>query len=254
VDTSGSSFDTSVFFTDAAGTPVAAQPANGFGNPGLCNDDSGCEAGGGFTSGLQSRSAGYFAAGTYFLSVQGCGTGAFQAHFQYVPSSVARQFVANRLTGTGNTGNQTLGGAGSVTNGTCGGVNGGSEQARWFLTCGATATRQLFSVCRSDPGALFTRRLVSTSTTTFDPVIYVRSAQTGAQVNCNDDGSTGAAGMPDCRGIIPFVAGSVAGVLDTLQRGARLSGLTTPRGVGVVFNDTLGTSDSHIFNMRFEAP
>lgn len=252
-DTSGSSYDTSLFITDSAGALVPAQVANGFANPGLCNDDAGCGTGGGFTSGLQSRSAGFFAAGTYFISVSGCGTGAFQLHLQYVPNTVARVFTNNRITGTGNTGNQTLGAAGSIAAGTCGGVTG-SEQARWFLTCGATATRQLFSVCRSDPGALFTRRPINTSTTTYDPVMYVRSAQTGAQVNCNDDGSTGAAGMPDCRGIIPIAAGSTVGFLDTLHRGSRLSGLSTPRGVGVVFNDTLSTSSQHIFNMRFEAP
>jgi hypothetical protein len=253
VDTSGSSYDTSIFFTDAAGALVPAQAANGFSNPGLCNDDAGCGTGGGFTSGLQSRSAGFFAAGVYFLAVSGCGTGAFQLHLQYVPSSVARGFIPNRITGAGNTGNQTLGAAGSIASGTCGGVTG-SEQARWFLTCGATATRQLFSVCRSDPGALFTRRPINTSATTYDPIMYVRSAQTGAQVSCNDDGSTGAAGMPDCRGIIPLVASSTFGPLDTLHRGSRLSGLATPRGVGVVFNDTLSTSSQHIFNMRYDAP
>lgn len=253
-DTSGSSFDTSLFFTDAAGNAVAAQPVNGFGQVGLCNDDAGCDTGGGFTTRVQSRSAGYFTAGTYFVSVQGCGTGTFQLHMQYVPSNVARQFIGTRITGTGTTGFQTLGAVGSLATSTCGGGSS-DEQARWFLTCGATATRQLFSVCRSDPGALFTRRPVNTSTRLFDPVIYVRSAQTGMQVSCNDDGSNGAPGAPDCRGVIPLVAGSTTGPLDTAQYGSRLANLATPRGIGVAIYDTRGpTGEGHLYNMYFQAP
>jgi hypothetical protein len=87
--------------------------------------------------------------------------------------------------------------------------------------------------------------------TSFDPVIYVRSAQTGAQVSCNDDGSNGSAGMPDCRGIIPVVAGSTFGGLDTNHFGARVSDVATPRGIGVVFYDTRNASASHIYNMHF---
>jgi hypothetical protein len=250
LDTAGSTFDTSLFITDAAGVAVPAQPQNGFAQPGLCNDDTGCGVGGGFTSGLQSRSAGYLAAGTYYASVQGCGTGTFTLHFQYAPSSSARVFAPTRITGTGNSGNATMGASTSATAGTCSSGNG-VEHARWFLTCGATATRQLFSTCRSDPGALFTRRLTTTSTTIFDPVMYVRSAQTGAQVSCNDDGA--GVGV-DCRGINPIAAGSTVGGLDSLARGSRLSGLATPRGLGVVYVDSLSLATGMIYNMRFEAP
>lgn len=250
IDTAGSSYDTSLFVTDASWNLVPAQPANGFTNPGLCNDDAFCGTGGGFTSIRQSRTAGFFAMGTYFVSVSGCGTGAFTLRFQFVPVNSAAVFNQTRLSGTGNTGNQTMTNAPSVTAGTCGG-SGGAEQARWFLSCGGSMDRQLFSVCRSDPSALFTRRTVTTSSTSFDPVIYVRSAQTGAQVSCNDDGSNGSAGMPDCRGIIPIVAGTTVGGLDTVHRGARVSDVATPRGIGVVFYDTLSASTSHIYNMHF---
>ena len=157
---------------------------------------------------------------------------------------------ATRLTGTGNTGVVTLAATASAAAGTCGGA-GGAENMSWFLTCGATGQTQLFSVCRSDPSAFFIRRLTNTSTTAFDPVMYVRGAQTGAQVNCNDDGAgTGV----DCRGVIPVVPGANVGPLDSSQYGSRLSGLATPRGLGVVFSDTLGTGSGMRYNMRFEAP
>ncbi len=250
-DTAGSAYDTSLFITSSAGVAVPGQAASGNNNAGLCNDDAGCGTGGGFTSGLQSRTAGVLAAGTYYVAVGGCGSGAFTLHMQYVPRTVGQTFFNARLTGAGNTGVQTLMTSGS-TAGTCGG-SGGAENVAWYLTCGA-AERQLFSVCRSDPSALFTRRPSTGSSTLFDPVLYARSAQTGAQVACNDDsGPSDGAGI-DCRGVIPFFSGSTVGPLDSLHRGSRLANLNTPRGVGLIFVDTLGTSSGMRYNMRFSAP
>ncbi len=248
-DTAGSAFDTSLFVTDSAGALVAAQPNNGLAQPGLCNDDAQCGSGGGFTSTLQSRIAAFFAAGTYNLAVGGCGTGAFTLHAQYVRADVARVFGVSRISGTGNTGNVTLTNAASAAAGTCGGTSG-AENARWFVTCGGTADTQLFSVCRSDPDALFTRRTSILGSVLFDPVIYVRGALNGTQVACNDDGSgTGV----DCRGVVPILAGTTLGTLDSLQRGARLTGLRTPRGLGVVFTDARGEPGAGmIYNMRYE--
>ncbi len=247
-DTAGSGYDTSLFITDSAGALVPAQANNGLTQPGLCNDDASCGAGGGFTSSLQSRIAAFFMPGTYNLAVGGCGAGAFTLHAQYVRADVARVFSSSRIAGTGNTGNVTLTSATSGAAGTCGGT-GGAENARWFVTCGETADTQLFSVCRSDPDALFTRRTSFVSGTLFDPVLYVRGAQNGAQVACNDDGTgTGV----DCRGVVPVLSGTTVGTLDSLQRGSRLTGLRTPRGLGVVFTDTLGPGSGMIYNMRFE--
>jgi hypothetical protein len=247
LDTAGSSYDTSLFLTNAAGVAVPGQAASGFPDAGLCNDDAFCGTGGGFTSGLQSRTAGVLTTGTYYVAVGGCAEGAFTLHLQFQARSVARDFQNARMTGTGNTGQRTLG-RGSVTAGTCGGASS-AEVAQWFLSCGATTGRQLFSTCRSDPGAMFTRRTSIFSSTTFDPVLYVRSAQNGMQVDCNDDGSgTGV----DCRGEIPRPI--IGPALDTLQRGSRLSGLNTPRGVGVAFVDALSDADGMRYNMRFAAP
>jgi hypothetical protein len=253
LDTAGSMYDTSLFVTDSAGTAVPGQASSGFPGLGLCNDDSGCGMGGGFTSGLQSRSAGVLAAGTYFVAVGGCSFGTFTLRLQYVRSDVGRVFNNARISGTGNTGVVALMGAASSAAGTCGG-SGGAENASWFLTCGATGQTQLFSVCRSDPGAFFLRRATTASPVSFDPVMYVRGAQNGLQVNCNDDGAGAGTGTIDCRGVIPFTLGANVGPLDTSQYGSRLPGLTTPRGIGVVFTDTLGVSNGMRYNMRFEAP
>ncbi|MEZ4395097.1 MAG: MXAN_6577-like cysteine-rich protein [Polyangiales bacterium] len=250
LDTAGSAYDTSLYLTNSSGTALPGQAGTGFASAGLCNDDAGCGTGGGFTSGLQSRTAGVLAAGTYYVAVGGCGAGAFTLRLQYVRSDIGRSFTNARLSGTGNTGTVTLPTGASAAAGTCGGSSS-TENVSWFLTCGATGQTQLFSTCRSDPGAFFIRRLTSSSTANFDPVMYVRSAQTGAQVGCNDDGS--GAGV-DCRGVIPIIAGANIGALDTLQRGSRLSGLATPRGVGLVFSDGLVQSAGMRYNMRFQIP
>ena len=71
---------------------VPAQASAGNPNAGLCNDDAGCGASGGFTSGLQSRTAGVLAAGTYYVSVGGCSTGAFTLRLQHIRQSIGSFF------------------------------------------------------------------------------------------------------------------------------------------------------------------
>ncbi len=255
LDTAGSAFDTGLFVaragatTTAAPSPVPGQPGAGFRETGLCNDNSDCVVGGDFTSDLQSRTAGILPAATYLVSLGGCSTGAYTLHLQTFPLNRTGRLSEVRLNGAGNTGAQALGGAG-VTSGTCGGA--GNELSFWYLSCGPSA-RQLFSLCRSDTNASWTRRTsILPGAPTYDPNLYVRSAQNGMQLDCNGTGLS--AGATDCRGTVP---GPIPGVpaLDSNQIGARLNNVNTPRGLGVVFVDTTSSqSDGMRFNMRFQAP
>ena len=234
-DTAGSSFDTALFLTDSSGTPVPAQSAAGFGSLGLCNDDANC-SGAEWTSIRQSRTAGVLAAGTYYVAVGGCGSGAFTLRGQMIPDDVGRYFYASRLQGDGTTSTHLVGE--SVTQGTCGGAGSG-EDVRWFLTCGGQA--QLFSLCSSD-GGTFERR---EGTTSYDPTLYLRSARTGAQVACNDDG--GSMGGTSCAGTAPTPSQSS----DSFQYGSRLNDVTAPRGINALFVDERGTAGGMSYTLRY---
>lgn len=225
LDTAGSALDTSLSITDSLGVPVPAQAAAGNSNLGLCNDDSGCSAGAsGFTSGLSSRTAGVLGAGTWYVAVGGCGTGAFTLRVQHLATTLGSFFYEGRLQGDSTTSTILVG-----TNrlaGSCGGIASG-EDVRWFVTCGGT--QQFFSLCASD-GGTYTRR---NSTATFDPTMYIRSAITGSESACNDDGGT--AGGSNCRG---------TGTGDlTSSYGSRLNNVSTSRGLhGVVVDERSGGS------------
>ncbi len=243
-DTAGSAFDTSLHLTNSTGVALPAQASAGSPNLGLCNDDARCATGGGFTAATQSRTAGVLAAGTYFVAVGGCGAGTFTLRMQYLPRNVGSNFINATLTGTGNVSGTTAGTA--VSSGTCGGT-GGSEDVRWFVSCGAGP--QLFSVCRSDPGASWVRQRGTSSSPTYDPAMYVRSAQTGAQVSCNDDGGT--MGGTDCRGTVVRIL-PPSSTLDSRQYGSRLNNLQTPRGLNAVFIDSLSGGAGLIYNLRYQ--
>jgi hypothetical protein len=218
-DTAGSTLDTGLFITDAAGALVPAQAANDQANAGLCNDDSGCASGSnGWTSTLNSRTWGRFNAGTYYVSVTGCGSGAFTLRAQMVPTTLGSFFYQDRF-GPGMATDSTFLIGTSEESGTCGGTGSG-EDVRWIATCGA---QQFFSLCTSD-GGTFERR---EGTTNFDPTMYIRSAQSGAQVSCNDDGGT--MGGVACAG--------TGG--DASQFGSRLNNVTVPRGLNSVFVDSI---------------
>jgi hypothetical protein len=235
-DTAGSSRDTSLFLTDAAGTLVPAQAANGFSLPGLCNDDASCTTGG-FTTGLEARTAGVLAAGTYYLAVGGCGTGTFILRGQAISDDVGSFFYPSRLLGDGMTTTVLVGT--SASSSTCGGTASG-EDVRWILTCGGQT--HLFSLCTSDGGSFERREGTSTF---YDPALYVRSASTGAITTCNDDG--GSMGGTACTGTAPLPA--VAG--DTAAYGSRLNDVTLPRGISAVFVDERTGGSGMNYTLRY---
>ncbi len=225
LDTAGSTLDTSLSITNEMGVPVAAQSGSGNTNLGLCNDDGGCgSSAAGFSSGLNSQTAGVLGAGTWYVVVGGCGTGTFTLRVQHLPSNLGSYFYTDRLRGDGST-STVLVGTGRIA-GTCGGTASG-EDVRWFTTCGGT--QQFFSLCASD-GGTYTRRI---GTTNYDPAIYIRSAVTNTESTCNDDGGT--MGGSNCRG-----TGSGA---DTLSYGSRLNNVTTARGLhALVVDERIGGS------------
>lgn len=232
LDTAGSSLDTSLLITNAAGSAVPGQSASGNTNAGLCNDDGGCAAGAaGFTGTHNSRTAGVLDAGTWYVAVGGCGAGDFTLHVQHLPTGLGSVFYPNRLLGDGSV-SSTLTGV-SRTAGTCGGAASG-EDVWWFATCGGT--QQFFSLCASD-GASFSRRNVDRN---FDPALYIRSALTNTESFCNDDGGT--MGGANCRG-------TGAGA-DSSNFGARLNNVTTARGLHALVVDERSGGSGMSYTLR----
>ncbi|MBL8684761.1 MAG: hypothetical protein JNK05_36630 [Myxococcales bacterium] len=234
-DTAGSSFDTSLVVTDATGVPVSAQVSLGSAQRGLCNDDSACPMAGGFTNANQSRTWGRLAAGTYYVVVGGCTAGAFVLHAQHLRIDAGTSFAGYIAAGVGGVSGQLP--FRSTTNGSCATPSVSSpstgEEFRMFVTCGGT--QQLFSVCASD-GGTYER---SQGLTSFDPVLFVRSAATNAELACNDDGMT--MGAIDCRG----TGGDMA------QFGARLGSVATARGMHAIFVDSRTGGDATIVQMDY---
>jgi hypothetical protein len=218
-DTAGSAFDTGLLVTDSAGAAVT----------GACNDDASCSTGG-FTSFTQSRIAMILGSSTgpttYYLAVTGYNgaSGDFTLHAQHLPRTGASFFYDTPISGGPTDTSTTLIGTSEASSMTCGGTASG-EDVRWFVTCGAQP--QLFSLCRSDTGATYTRQI---GTTLYDPALYMRSAQTGMEVSCNDDGM--AMGATDCRG----TDGATTTLLSS-QFGSRLNNVIAPRGINEVFVD-----------------
>jgi hypothetical protein len=165
------------------------------------------------------------AAGTWYVAVGGCGTGAFTLRVQHLPTTLGSFFYDSRLQGDSTTSTVLVGS--SRIAGTCGGTASG-EDVRWFVTCGGT--QQFFSLCASD-GGTYTR--TSFSGTDFDPSIYIRSALTGSESACNDDGGT--MGGSNCRG---------TGIgADSAGYGSRLNNVSTARGLhGLVVDERTGGS------------
>ena len=225
LDTAGSSFDTSLFITDANGMPVRGQAGNNL--PGLCNDDAACVSGG-FSSWTQSRTAGVLNPGTYYVSVGGCSTGNFTLHLQHMPTSAGSYFYPAQFSGDGTTTARLV--FASAAASTCGGTGSG-EDVRWFVSCGAQP--QLFSLCQGDGGA-FTRQ---SGSNTYDPVMYLRSAQTGSDVTCNDDG--------------PSASNCVGTGGDARPYGSRLASVTVPRGLNALFVDSRTGGPGMIYSLRY---
>ncbi len=226
-DTAGSSFDTILQFVDSAGARATGADA--------CDDDAGC-TGGGFTSSLQSRIVTALNAGTYYISVGGCGSGSFTLHVQRLLSSFGSFFyTSSGLTGTGTTAMTSLVGTSRHVSSTCTSNLGPSgEDVRYFVTCGGQA--QFFSLCQSDGGS-YTRRI---GTTNYDPIMSLFSAGTGAEFGCNDDGP--AMGGTNC-------AGTGTGA-DTINYGSRLNNIVAPRGLNAVIVDERYTTSGMGYTLR----
>jgi hypothetical protein len=236
IDTAGSSYDTAVFVTTSTGTAVSVTGGTTT-NAGLCNDDC-CGGGGDFTSGLQSCAGGALAAGTYYISVGGFSTGStgdFTLHVQFLADTGF--LYGTRLDGVGTTTDTLLVGSSEAADTCASGFSSRSgEDMRWFASCG-TGIEQTLSTCAAD-GGTYTRAIGSD---TYDPVMYVWSGQTGAEVACNDDGPS----TLNCRG--------TGG--DSANFGARLGDISIPRGVGAVFIDSRGFGGSGMrYAMSYDVP
>ncbi|MEZ4394964.1 MAG: hypothetical protein R3A48_28135 [Polyangiales bacterium] len=160
VNTYGSTYDTTVAFTDAMGAQLT----------GACNDDSTC-------GGLQSQYTAVLDAGTYLVAVGGfsSNTGNFVLNFHHLPvgNGPAVQ-VTNTAAGV-RTYTGTTSGTGTVTQ-SCGGGATGPENTYWFVTCPSFVSTSLTaSTCG---GA------------TWDTVVEQRSTNRTAAV-CSDDGTPG---------------------------------------------------------------
>jgi hypothetical protein len=247
VDTQGSAYDTKLFVTDDAGailTPGADEV--------WCQDDHSCGSATGWGT-RDARVYGWLSAGTYYLSVGGCTTGAFTLHLQFLPENAAAYFYSEPLTGNDVTDTTPLLST-STTAGSCGGASSG-EDARWFVTCGGQP--QVFSLCRSDSvGFIFVTRPEyerTNGTVNYDPRMYVRSAQTGVEVTCNDDGAS--MGATDCRGYDSTMGTS--SYVDGYEYGSRINGIVVPRGVAAVFVDSSsggGGMDYRLLHRVRDAP
>jgi hypothetical protein len=221
-DTAGSTYNTKIYLVDAAGAVVS----------GACNDDSGCTTGG-FTSELQSRLARLLAAGSYAIAVSGSSAtdrGAFTLRVQSIPTNYGNFFYDAPIAGSMTVSDRLVGTSARAP--LCERGDSG-EDVRWFVSCGGAAS-SLFSVCRSDGGS-FVRAI---GASLYDPVLYVYSGLTGAQVQCNDDGGD----AYNCRG--------TGG--DTQNYGSRISA-PMPRGISALVVDERLTRNGMNYTLHYEA-
>ncbi len=220
-DTAGSTYNTKIYLVDAAGAVVS----------GACNDDSGCTTGG-FTSELQSRLARLLAAGSYAIAVSGSSAtdrGAFTLRVQSIPTNYGNFFYDAPIAGSMTVSDRLVGTSARAP--LCERGDSG-EDVRWFVSCGGAAS-SLFSVCRSDGGS-FVRAI---GASLYDPVLYVYSGLTGAQVQCNDDGGD----AYNCRG--------TGG--DTQNYGSRISA-PMPRGISALVVDERLTRNGMNYTLHYE--
>lgn len=221
VDTAGSTYDTKTYLVDAAGAAV----------PGACDDDAGC-ATGGFTSGRQSRFAVALAEGSYAIAVSGSrptDRGAFTLRVQHLPTSYGSYFYEAPIAGAMDVQDVLVGVSARAPACT---VGASGEDVRWFVSCGGAAS-SLFSVCQAD-GGTFVR---ASGPTTYDPVLYVYSALTGTQAQCNDDGGS----AYDCRG--------TGG--DSANYGSRISA-SMPRGLNALVVDERLRRNGMNYTLHYE--
>ncbi|MBX3275751.1 MAG: hypothetical protein KF729_36155 [Sandaracinaceae bacterium] len=201
-DTFGSSFDSSVFLTGATGAPLEGA--------GRCSDDSGC-------AGADNRNgqiATVLAAGTYYLVVSGCGSGAFTLHVQHFRiadyASVALTPIATAPATTfAQSATLRLQAAGSrAFTPHCSLFGRSGERVHWLTSCGTNALPSIFSLCPADGGYWE----YGTAAASYDPVLVAFSGVSGGSLACVDD-------VPNC-------ASSQAGA-PTSSRGARIEPVLT---------------------------
>ncbi|MEI8257673.1 MAG: hypothetical protein WCJ30_18515, partial [Deltaproteobacteria bacterium] len=160
-DTITTTWDTSLFLQSAAGANLTADASMPGSLP--CNDD------GGFCSlGLQSQIATRLAAGTYYLVLSGCGSGAATIHFQHLP--VGNGPIGQLAAGAGATIAGTTSGTGLIAAGCC---SGGPENTYWWATCPASA------------GGAFSAATCGGAS--WDTDLEQRSATRATVSVCNDD-------------------------------------------------------------------
>jgi hypothetical protein len=222
-DTAGTTaYDSRLYLVNSAGALVAN----------TCNDDSTCTTGGFAYN--NARFATLLAAGTYFIGVSGFNSGtvgAFTLHVQHLPRTIGSFFYDGQLTGNTSV-SDTLIGTGTRVPTCGGGVGPSGEDVRWMLSCGG-APASLFSLCQTDGGS-YVRRI---GTTNYDPVMSVYGAQTGTEVQCNDDGA-----VANCRG-----TGTGA---DTSNYGSRISA-ALPRGISAVIVDERTQPNGLQYTLRY---
>ena len=229
-DTFGATWDTSLFLQSSTGTNVTA--ATGFTT---CSDDTTeCSQ-----AGRQSVIFAKLDAGTYFISVGGCGQGAFTLRFQHIPDTEGSFFYGTRITGESSDETFLIGTNRHSSH--CGGTISG-EDVRWFVTCGGT--RQFFSMCEGDGGGYLSRNN-ATETRRWDPVLYIHSGVTGIESSCSD---TGAAGV-DCRGRVG--ANLSSATFDTVQGGARFSMASASRGINAILVDERNRGSGMAYRLRW---
>jgi hypothetical protein len=243
IDTSSTratdTLDTSLFLTNAAGTPVPAQPENGQSAAGLCNDDAGCGGVTGWSSAFQSRTWGMLSTGTYYLAVGGCGQGTFTLKFQHIPVTEGSFFYRDRITGDSSDTTFLIGTNRHSSH--CGGTISG-EDVRWFVTCGGVP--QFFSLCEGDGGGYLSRNNTM-ETRRWDPVLYLHSGITGLESACSD---TGGAGV-DCRGRVGTNLESRT--FDTVQGGARFPMAAASRGINAIVVDERTRGSGMNYRLRY---
>ena len=205
-------YDSSLYLTDSAGVTLTTT--------GACNDDSGC-------TGLFAKSqiAATLNAGTYYVVVSGCGTGAFTLHAQRIADTTSSFIYGTGISGSA-TSSTVLVGVSEHTPMCTSGPSG--EDLYWFTTCGGPQTA---SLCTSDGGAW--QRMVGI-TGPFDPVLALYSASTGTDIACNDDGGTGCAASDS-----------------TLNYGSRLSAVTAPRGLNAFIVDERNQTNGLRYTIQY---
>jgi hypothetical protein len=164
-DTSGTTWDTSLFLQNSAGTNLSATGLPAYGE--VCNDDnglSGCSAG--FPR--QSQILAGLTAGTYYLVLSGCGAGASTIHFQHLPAGNGT--LAALGPGAGLVVSGTTSGTGSLSGSCC---STGPENTYYWYTCPAFG------------GGAFSASTCSRAS--WDTELEQRSAARATVAVCNDD-------------------------------------------------------------------